>query len=62
MKKNLKGFIKFIICAAIVAGIILDGFGLLYGVFKYILYGVTSIFTMIGVCVLVDWIYNEREK
>ncbi len=58
----MKNFIKFIVCAGIVAGILINELWLHSGVFQYILYGLTCIFAMIGVCVLVDWMYDKKDK
>ena len=57
----MKNFIKFIVCVGIVAGILINELWLHSGVFQHILYGFTSIFAMIGVCVLVDWMYDKKE-
>ena len=57
----MKNFIKFIVCAGIVAGILINELWLHSGVFQHILYGFTTILAMIGVSVLVDWMYDKKE-
>ncbi len=58
----MKNFIKFIVCAGIVAGILINELWLHSGVFQHILYGFTTILAMIGVSVLVDWMCDKKDK
>ena len=58
----MKGFIKFIICAAIIVGIIINELWLHSGILQYILFGSTSILAMVGVYVMVDWLYDKKDE
>lgn len=58
----MKKVIKFTVCAGIVIGIILNDLWLHNGYLQYILYGITAIFAMIGICVSIDYLYNKKNK
>lgn len=59
-KFNVKGFIKFIVCAILALGIILNDLVIHSGVLQYFLYGSLCFLAMIGVFTVVDWFYDKK--